>query len=48
VGDSHCSQPHYERGPGAADPSNLLPDMNRPATRYTEPDDREFFAVYAR
>ncbi len=33
---------------GALDPSNLLPDMNRPATRYLEPDDRDFFAVYAR
>jgi hypothetical protein len=34
--------------PGAGDPKNLLPDMNRPATRYLEPDDRDFFAVYAR
>jgi hypothetical protein len=33
---------------GALDPSNLLPDMNRPAGRYLEPDDRDFFAVYAR
>jgi hypothetical protein len=34
--------------PGARDPANLLPDMNRSATRYLEPDDRDFFAVYAR
>jgi hypothetical protein len=34
--------------PGAAQPKNLLPAMNRPATRYLEPDDRDFFAVYAR
>ncbi|HEY2571743.1 MAG TPA: hypothetical protein VGI27_09720, partial [Solirubrobacteraceae bacterium] len=33
---------------GALDPSNLLPDMNRSASRYLEPDDRDFFAVYAR
>jgi hypothetical protein len=35
-------------GAGALDPSNLLPDMNRPSTRYLEPDDRDFFEVYAR
>jgi hypothetical protein len=29
-------------------PSNLLPDMNRPVTRYLTPDDRDFFAVYLR
>jgi hypothetical protein len=34
--------------PGAADPVNLLPDMERPATRYLEPDDRDFFTVYSR
>jgi hypothetical protein len=34
--------------PGAGHPANLLPDMNRSATRYLEPDDRDFFAVYAR
>jgi len=33
---------------GAEDPANLLPDMNRPATRYLEPDDRDFLAVYSR
>jgi Phosphodiester glycosidase len=33
---------------GAGDPSKLLPDMSRPATRYLSPDDRDFFAVYAR
>lgn len=32
----------------ARDPSNLLPDMIRPATRYLAPDDRDFFAVFAR
>ncbi len=34
--------------PGAADPVNMLPEMNRPATRYLEPDDRDFFTVYSR
>lgn len=34
--------------PGAKDPRNLLPDMNRSPYRYLEPDDRDFFAVYAR
>jgi hypothetical protein len=34
--------------PGAEDPRNLLPDMERPDTRYLEPDDRDFFAVYSR
>ena len=34
--------------PGGHDPRKLLPDMNRPATRYLSPDDRDFFAVYAR
>jgi hypothetical protein len=34
--------------PGAEAPTNLLPDMNRSATRYLEPDDRDFFTVYAR
>ncbi len=33
---------------GALDPRNLLPDMNRSATRYLEPDDRDFFTVYSR
>ncbi len=36
---------------GASDahqPANLLPEMNRSAFRYLEPDDRDFFAVYAR
>jgi hypothetical protein len=36
---------------GAADaesPKNLLPGMERADTRYLEPDDRDFFAVYAR
>jgi Phosphodiester glycosidase len=34
--------------PGAGQPSNLLPDMERSDTRYLEPDDRDFFTVYAR
>jgi hypothetical protein len=34
--------------PGAAQPKNLLPGMNRPVTRYLEPDDRDFFTVYSR
>jgi hypothetical protein len=34
--------------PGAEGPTNLLPGMERPATRYLEPDDRDFFTVYAR
>jgi hypothetical protein len=34
--------------PAAGEPSNLLPDMERSDTRYLEPDDRDFFTVYAR
>ena len=34
------------RGTGA--PQKLLPGMTRDATRYLTPDDRDFFAVYAR
>jgi hypothetical protein len=34
--------------PGAEDPSKLLAGMERPATRYLEPDDRDFFALYSR
>ena len=33
---------------GAADPQKMLPDMTRDPTRYLTPDDRDFFAVYAR
>ena len=33
---------------GAGDQQKLLPDMTRDATRYLTPDDRDFFAVYAR
>ncbi len=36
------------RGFNALNPSNLLPDMVRPTTRYLTPDDRDFFAVYLR
>jgi hypothetical protein len=32
----------------ARDPSNLLPNMIRPPTRYLTPDDRDFFAIYLR
>jgi hypothetical protein len=34
--------------PGAEAPRNLLPAMNRSASRYLEPDDRDFFTVYSR
>jgi hypothetical protein len=34
--------------PGARDPRSLLATMNRPPQRYLSPDDRDFFAVYAR
>lgn len=33
---------------GADGPSNLLPEMLRPASRYLTPDERDFFAVYLR
>jgi hypothetical protein len=33
---------------GALDPNKLLEGMERPATRYLEPDDRDFFALYSR
>ena len=36
------------RHPGAADPANLLPGMDRSPERYLTPDDRDFFAVYKR
>jgi hypothetical protein len=36
------------RHPGAREPSNLLPEMLRPATRYLTPDERDFFAVYVK
>ncbi len=34
--------------PGASAPANLLTGMERPASRYLTPDDRDFFAVYSR
>jgi hypothetical protein len=34
--------------PGAHAATNLLPNMTRSPQRYLEPDDRDFFAVYAR
>ncbi len=36
------------RHPGAGEPSQLLPDIYRPADRYLTPDERDFFAVYAK
>jgi hypothetical protein len=33
---------------GAEEPSKLLEGMERPATRYLEPDDRDFFALYSK
>jgi hypothetical protein len=36
------------RHPGAGDPANLLPNMDRSPERYLTPDDRDFFAVYTR
>jgi hypothetical protein len=33
---------------GGGEPQKPLPDMTRDATRYLTPDDRDFFAVYAR
>jgi Phosphodiester glycosidase len=39
---------NFYGAPGASDPSKLLPGMSREATRYLEPDDRDFFAVFAR
>ena len=34
--------------PGAEEPTNLLPGHEPLGTRYLEPDDRDFFAVYSR
>jgi hypothetical protein len=39
---------NFYGAPGGNDPVKLLPDMTRNATRYLTPDDRDFFAVYAR
>ena len=39
---------NFYGAPGASDPTKLLPEMTREATRYLEPDDRDFFAVYSR
>ena len=39
---------NFYGGFGAAQPQKLLPGMSREATRYLTPDDRDFFAVYAR
>jgi len=34
--------------PGAEEPKNMLPAMSRSATRYLEPDDRDFFTISSR
>jgi hypothetical protein len=39
---------NFYGGWGAQAPQRLLPGMTRDATRYLTPDDRDFFAVYAR
>jgi hypothetical protein len=39
---------NFYGSPGAVNPSKLLPGMSRDATRYLSPDDRDFFAAYAR
>jgi hypothetical protein len=39
---------NFYGGWGASAAQKLLPDMTRDATRYLTPDDRDFFAVYAR
>jgi Phosphodiester glycosidase len=39
---------NFYGGWGASGAQKLLPDMTRDATRYLTPDDRDFFAVYAR
>ena len=39
---------NFYGAPGASDPSKLLPEMTRQATRYLEPDNRDFFAVNSR
>jgi hypothetical protein len=36
------------RHPGAVGAANLLPNMDRSAQRYLTPDDRDFFAIYAK
>jgi Phosphodiester glycosidase len=36
------------RHPGALEPAQLLPEILRPADRYLSPDERDFFAVYAK
>jgi hypothetical protein len=39
---------NFYSGWDSAGPQKLLPDMTRDATRYLTPDDRDFFAAYAR
>lgn len=36
------------RRPGAREPAQILPDVYRPSDRYLTPDERDFFAVYAK
>ncbi len=38
----------YYQGRGVRTPAKLVPNGQQPATRYLVPDDRDFFAVYAR
>ena len=39
---------NFYGAPDASEPSKLLPGMAREATRYLEPDDRDFLAVFSR
>jgi hypothetical protein len=39
---------NFYGSPWAADPAKLLPGMDREASRYLSPDDRDFFAVFSR
>jgi Phosphodiester glycosidase len=39
---------NFYGAPGAGGPAKLLPGMSREATRYLEPDDRDFLAVFGR
>jgi hypothetical protein len=47
INDEWVTFNYYASG-GAAGPSKLLAGMSRDPTRYLTPDDRDFFAVYAR
>ncbi len=45
--NSYWTSFNYYGATGAEDPTKLLEGMERPATRYLEPDDRDFFALYS-